>query len=144
MSEPSELPPDVHTVDLWIDGRFARRMSREVFEEERAVAQAVMPLLHEGLKYFEQTDIPPPALHGPSSSVPPNRTLVEDERVARDLVPLVRAAADVLKQLPQACQYHGAEFEKSGMRSGLPKCESCQLPYRVHKILTLIEGETHG
>lgn len=92
--KPDELPPDVHTIELWVDGRFARRMSREVFEEERAVAEVVMPLLREGLKYFEQVDTPPPALRGTSSSVPPNRTPIEDEREARELVPLVRAAAD--------------------------------------------------
>jgi hypothetical protein len=94
MSEPVELPPDVHTIDLWMDGRFVRRMSREVFEEERAIAELVMPLLREGLKYFEQVDTPPAALRGPSSSVPPNRAPIEDEREARGLVPLVRAAAD--------------------------------------------------
>ncbi len=35
---------------------------------------------------------PPPALRGPSSSVPPNRTRAEEERVERELVPLVHQA----------------------------------------------------
>ncbi|MFJ5984335.1 hypothetical protein [Lentzea sp. NPDC092896] len=37
---------------------------------------------------------PPPALRGSSSSVPPNGNTIEDDRIARELVPLVRAAAD--------------------------------------------------
>jgi hypothetical protein len=49
-------------------------------------------------------------------------------------------AAEVLKHTPQSCRYHGTEFEKSGMRRGLPKCESCQQPYRVTKVLAAIEG----
>lgn len=61
-------------------------------EEELAIVHAVVPLLRAGLPYAH--DQVPPALRGPSSSFRPNRTLVEDEREARSLVPLVRAAAD--------------------------------------------------
>ncbi|GHH57792.1 hypothetical protein [Lentzea cavernae] len=39
------------------------------------------------------TSTPPPALRRPSSSVPPNRSAIEDDRITRELVPLVRAAA---------------------------------------------------
>ncbi|ANZ35246.1 hypothetical protein BBK82_03310 [Lentzea guizhouensis] len=49
-------------------------------------------------------------------------------------------AASVLKHAPKSCQYHGTEFERSGMRRGLPRCESCQQPYRVTKVLAAIEG----
>lgn len=46
-------------------------------------------------------------------------------------------AAAVLKDVPQSCQYHGTEW--SGMRRGLPICESCRQPYRVTKVLAAIE-----
>jgi hypothetical protein len=44
----------------------------------------------------------------------------------------------VLKHAPQSCQYHCTEW--SGMRNGLPICESCRQPYRVTKVLAAIEG----
>jgi hypothetical protein len=49
-------------------------------------------------------------------------------------------AALALKHAPQSCQYHGTDFEKTGMWNGLPKCESCRQPYRVTKVLAAIEG----
>jgi hypothetical protein len=54
----------------------------------------------------------PVALRGPSSSVPPNKTAVEEDRVARELVPLVRAAAAEVP-LPERVEVLSGQLHES-------------------------------
>lgn len=99
MNDPLDLPPEVTTVDLYIGDRFYQRMSRELFEEELEFARTAGPtldaMLRQGLEYFE--DEQPLAA---SSSVPPNRAEIEEQRVTRELVPLVRQAASAILNSP--------------------------------------------
>lgn len=68
----------------------------------------------EALRFFEDhtQTVPPPALCGPSSSVPPRETAAEEDRVARELVPLVRAAATEVP-LPKRVDVLGGHLRTS-------------------------------
>jgi hypothetical protein len=52
---------------------------------------------------------------------------VTDLRLTRDEERAVRHA---LMDLPKVCRFHGDDLERSGIRHGLPHCESCRIPWR--------------
>ncbi|MFJ1765037.1 hypothetical protein ACIOD2_32250 [Amycolatopsis sp. NPDC088138] len=44
-----------------------------------------------------------------------------------------RAVRVALTDLPKVCRFHGADLERSGMRNGQPRCESCKVPWRARQ-----------
>lgn len=47
-------------------------------------------------------------------------------------------ALDALHEAPRRCQYHGKDWEKLGFEWGLPRCDSCKLPYRVDRAINAL------
>jgi hypothetical protein len=45
----------------------------------------------------------------------------------------MRLAFAALTLADRTCPYHGTDFDRTGMRQGLPNCDSCKQPYRVSK-----------
>lgn len=48
---------------------------------------------------------------------------------------------EALLHAEQTCRYHGTNFEASGTRHGVPRCESCRQPWRVVAALRELEEE---
>lgn len=44
-----------------------------------------------------------------------------------------RAIRHALMDLPKVCRFHGDDLERTGMRYGLPNCESCRIPWRARE-----------
>lgn len=95
-----DLPPEVDTVDLYIGGRFYCRMSREVYAEELRIAREVRPAVDAMRKWADKALFDEAATMilgnwSPTEASPPPVAEPEEQRVRRELVPLVRAAAGV-------------------------------------------------
>jgi len=54
----------------------------------------------------------------------------------------LRRALEALEASPQACRYHGTEFDDKSF--GEPRCESCRLPHKVTVALTFVRAELDG
>lgn len=51
----------------------------------------------------------------------------------------LRLVRDALVHAKQQCPYHGSDLERSGMWCGMPRCESCQQPWRVVQALAALK-----
>lgn len=49
------------------------------------------------------------------------------------------AIRDALTHADTTCRFHGTDFERSGMQSGLPRCTSCQQPWRIVRALAALD-----
>ncbi len=58
----------------------------------------------------------------------------------REIEAALAAARQALEHAPQTCRYHGDGFDRNDMRMGLPRCESCQQPYRVTRALAALDA----
>lgn len=59
----------------------------------------------------------------------------------RTLCNAVDVALLALADQPTTCRYHGGHFHVLGTEPyepGLPRCDSCKQPYRVHRALVVI------
>jgi hypothetical protein len=66
--------------------------------------------------------------------------LAEERNRLRRVASALDFAGAALAEAEQVCRYHGPDFEKSGMRQGLPRCDSCKQPFRVRRALDALAG----
>lgn len=69
-----------------------------------------------------------------------DRYVADHRRVPR-MESALRTAREALMAAPQNCRSHGIDFDAAGRDRGLPRCESCRLPWLVTAALLNVNAE---